>query len=65
MITDNQRRVLALTAKPKGITKGHLHSKDWRVIDRLKVLGLCHVASVDEAGRRYCITDKGRAYLES
>ena len=63
-LTKNQARVLALTNREGGITKGHILGRDWRVIDRLETLGLCEVVSANEAGRRYAITPAGRAALK-
>jgi hypothetical protein len=63
-LTEGQMRVLWMTTRHKGITKGDILSHDWRRLDRLHQLGLVDRLS-QEGGSVYTINDTGRANLKT
>lgn len=50
---------------PAGLTKGMMRSSDWRIIDRLSVLGLLQDRFVRGEGPTYFVTDAGRDALST
>lgn len=53
-------------SSPKsGLTKDHMLSSDWRVVDRLETLGLVENRFVPMQGPTYFVNDAGRALLSS
>lgn len=49
----------------RGVSKGDIPGRDWRIIDRLEELGLCRKQWVQLEGECYLITDKGAAVRQA